>query len=675
VRLPRLRLSLLARFALLSMVPILALGVVLARDLSQSNRAEAISEARTVAKLTARLRIQPLLSPSDLRAGAFSPQRARRLTATLRSELGSEDVTRIKLWNRGGTVVYSDDPALVDKRFPIGDELKEAFDGEVASEISHLDRAEQAADRHYDELVEVYVPLHFKAGGGIAGAFEIYVPYAPVAARIADTRRHTFVLLLGGLLVLWLTLFRIVAGASKRLRRSADENHHQALHDALTGLPNRTLFLDRTAHALLGARRSGEGVCVLLMDLDRFKEVNDTLGHHIGDRLLEQVGERLRTELRASDTVARLGGDEFAVLIPGLSDPDMALSFAAKLRAALDEPFVLDDRIQTHAEASVGIALYPEHGTTADELVQHADVAMYAAKYAHSGAAVYDRDDDQSSPERLALIGELRGAIGRDDLVLHYQPKVDIDAPGDAALAVEALVRWEHPVHGLVPPAEFIPLAEHTGLMRPLTLWVLETALRQLCTWRAEGLDLAVAVNLSAANLADAELPRDVEALLERYGIASDHLTLEITESTAMADPTRAVAVLQRLSEIGVGLAIDDYGTGYSSLAYLKSLPVTELKIDRSFVMRMSSDAGDAVIVRSTIELGHNLGLRVVAEGVEDVRTLASLKRNGCDFVQGFEISRPLIASAVPAWFESWRGRHRWRTATAAPAAQRSPVS
>src|SRR4051812_1139218 len=299
MRLPRLRLSLLARFGLLSLIPIVGLGLVLARDLRATMQAEAINDARAVAKTTARLRIQPLLEGHDLQR-PLTPADARRLTATLRSELGADDVARIKLWNRAGLVVYSDDARVAGRRFAIGDELAEAFDGEVASEISHLDSAEQAGDRRFGKLVEVYVPLRFAGQARPAGAFEIYVPYKSVAARIERETRHTFLLLLGGLVVLWATLFRIVAGASRRLRRQAAENRHQALHDALTGLPNRALFHDRTTQALLAARREGDSVAVMIMDLDRFKDVNDTLGHHTGDRLLEQVGQRLRENLRAA---------------------------------------------------------------------------------------------------------------------------------------------------------------------------------------------------------------------------------------------------------------------------------------------------------------------------------------------------------------------------------------
>jgi diguanylate cyclase (GGDEF)-like protein len=377
-------LSLLVRFGLLSLVPIVGLGGFLARDLRHGIRAEAISDARLIAKLTARLRVQPLLDPSDLRA-PLAPQDVRRLTRTLRSELGPDDVTRIKLWNRQGVIVYSDDPSIVGSRFEPSEELEEAFAGEVASEVSTLERAESARDRRFGDQVEVYVPLRFAEGTAPAGAFEIYVPYRSVAARIEQRTRRTFLLLMGGMAVLWAMLFPVVAGASRRLRRQAAENRHQALHDALTGLPNRTLFRDRAADALVAARREGRSVGVLIMDVDDFRDVNDTLGHNTGDMLLEQIGRRLVGQLGAGDTVARLGGDEFAVLLPGLSDAEEARARALKLRAALDEPFALGDLRQVHAEASVGVALYPDHGDCADALIQHADIAMYEAKRARSG--------------------------------------------------------------------------------------------------------------------------------------------------------------------------------------------------------------------------------------------------------------------------------------------------
>ena len=428
-------------------------------------------------------------------------------------------------------------------------------------------------------------------------------------------------------------------GAEEALR-------HQALHDALTDLPNRTLLQDRLAQALRSAQRDGHPLALLLLDIDRFKEVNDTFGHAAGDRLLRQVGRRLRRVVRAADTVARLGGDEFAVLLPA-TDTGGATTAAEKIRRALEQP-VGRGGYRVSAEASIGIALYPAHGAEAATLLQHADVAMYAAKRTGEGWAVYNPAHDRSSPDRLALLTDLRGAIAGGELALHYQPKVEL-ATGRVR-RVEALVRWQHPRRGLLPPAQFIPLAEQTGLMGPLTLWVLGEALRQCARWRQAGLALGVNVNLSMANLHDPALPEAVAGLLQAHGVAPADLRLEVTESAMAADMTRTIATLERLATLGVHIAVDDYGTGYSSLAYLKRLPVDELKIDKGFVRHLATDETDATIVRSTIGLGHNLGLRVVAEGVEDHATLELLRVMGADAVQGYYVSRPLPPDDLERW-------------------------
>jgi diguanylate cyclase (GGDEF)-like protein len=454
-----------------------------------------------------------------------------------------------------------------------------------------------------------------------------------------------------------LTMFwTIVVGYQRHTERQtaetkhqAAENQHQALHDALTGLPNRTLLRERTDQAIHHADRELVPAALLLLDLDRFKEVNDTLGHHYGDQLLVQVGERLRGRLREVDTVARLGGDEFAVLLPRIQTAEGAVAVAGKLQAAFDEPFTLED-LALEVEASIGVALYPEHGSDPDELLQHADIAMYVAKDTHAGFVLFDASLDQHSPRRLALLGELRRAIEQQQLILHYQPKVDTHT--GQMLGVEALVRWQHPEHGLLPPGDFIPLAERTGLIGPLTNYVLDAALRQCRDWRQAGHELSVAVNVSARSLLDLDFPDQVAGLLARWELPVRLLVVEITESTIMADPTHALEILGRLNIMGVQAAIDDFGTGYSSMAHLKTLPVHELKIDRSFVSQMTSNNRDAVIVRSTVDLGRNLGLRVVAEGVEDVVTLRELDVLGCDAIQGYYISRPVPGDDLINWLE-----------------------
>ncbi|HEY7076710.1 MAG TPA: EAL domain-containing protein [Solirubrobacteraceae bacterium] len=426
--------------------------------------------------------------------------------------------------------------------------------------------------------------------------------------------------------------------------RDAIAKEHQALHDALTGLPNRELFRDRIDHAVRLARRSGELAIVMLMDLDHFKEINDTLGHHHGDGLLQEVARRLESSLRDSDTVARLGGDEFGVLLPRIARAGDAALVAQQLLSRLREPYVVDG-MTLEIDASVGIAVHPQHGDDVETLLQRADIAMYSAKHSGRGYAMFEPALDRHSPRRLSLAGALRSAIHNGEIALYYQPKADLRT--GAVTGVEALARWDHPTLGLIGPAEFVPIAEQTGLITPLTTFVLDAALCQLRTWKDAGLDLSVAVNLSARSFLDTQLAVEIPRLLRRWNVDARMLELEITESMLMTDPTRAEATLARLSQIGLTLAVDDFGTGYSSLANLKRLPVDVIKIDKSFVMEMAVDASDAAIVHSTIDLAHNLGLRVVAEGVESEAAWRRLASLGCDFAQGYHLSRPLPPDAV----------------------------
>jgi len=428
---------------------------------------------------------------------------------------------------------------------------------------------------------------------------------------------------------------------------AAEVLRRQALHDGLTGLPNRTMLTDRLRHALQQSSRTFAPVALLMMDLDQFKEVNDALGHDHGDRLLIEMSRRLQRELPQADTVARLGGDEFAVLLTKEGNLEGARHVADQITAALEQPFHLGG-ISLQVNASIGIAVYPEHAVDAETLARRADVAMYTAKRTGGGAAVYSPEHDQSSVRRLALLGELRRAIAENELTLHYQPVIEL-ATG-VVHAVEALVRWEHPTHGLMPPAEFIELAEVSGLIQPLTRWVLEHAVDQIVAWRELDIRLRVAVNLSVRNLYDIELAPWLNTLLLDRGVDAGLLTLEITESELMDDPLYAMEVLGKLKALGVATSIDDFGTGYSSLAYLKNLPIDELKIDRSFVGSMVDDDSDLTIVRSTIDLSHNLGLDVVAEGVENAETLDRLADLGCDRAQGYHLSRPLTPSALITW-------------------------
>jgi diguanylate cyclase (GGDEF)-like protein/PAS domain S-box-containing protein len=411
------------------------------------------------------------------------------------------------------------------------------------------------------------------------------------------------------------------------------ELERMALHDALTGLPNRTLLHDRIEQAIRNAQRARHQMAVLLLDLDRFKDVNDTLGHHVGDLLLTEVGPRLQQPLRSADTVARLGGDEFAILLLGPTDLELACRVAERIVEALRRPFAIQD-LTLEVGISIGVALYPEHGASASELLQHADVAMYAAKRDQLGFVVYSPESDTNSVRQLTLTGELRRAIEDDQLVLEFQPK--INAQSAELTGVEALIRWLHPEHGAIPPNEFIHSAEQTGLIKPLTLWVLNAALRALQSWQQEGFEFGVAVNLSVKSLHDPQLPDVIQLLLRSWEQRPELLTFEITESALMADPVTALKVLAQISEIGCRLSLDDFGTGYSSLAYLQKLPIDELKIDRSFVVAMTRDDNAAVIVRSVVNLAKGLGLSVVAEGVETEQALTWLRALGCEHVQGF---------------------------------------
>jgi diguanylate cyclase (GGDEF)-like protein len=452
----------------------------------------------------------------------------------------------------------------------------------------------------------------------------------------------------------------------KRLERLSEEViaetsalEYQAQHDNLTNLPNRSLLLERLESELQTAHDSNEPLALFVMDLDQFKEVNDTLGHHIGDRLLQEVGRRLVSVLRRTDTVSRLGGDEFAVLLPG-ANFQRSKAVCRKILQTMDRPIKVDN-FRLRSGISIGVALCPEHGRDASLLMQHADVAMYEAKRGSKGFAFYTADRDDHSVSRLGISGELRDAIERDELSLEYQPMVDIKT-GEIFCA-EALVRWLHPEYGNIAPEEFVPLAEQTGVIRPLTLWVMDKALAQTAMWRRVGIDLCISLNLSVRSLQDRKLPAHVQRMVDKHKVDPKNVILEITESAIMSDPMTARRVMRRLSNMGFQLSIDDFGTGYSSLAYLKQLPVDEIKIDKSFVTQMDQDENDAVIVRATIDLAHNLGLKVTAEGVESTDVWDLLEMLGCDSAQGYFIRKPQSPQELANWIRSKEWKHaRWVT-------------
>lgn len=449
----------------------------------------------------------------------------------------------------------------------------------------------------------------------------------------------------------------IVRDVGERVtKRAALE--YQVVYDALTGLPNRILFYDRLHQSILAGKRLSTPFSIFIIDLDDFRKINENYGHYAGDWVLQQVASRLSGELRESDTVARLGGDEFAVLLPTTESVEQARRVAGKLLQVIREPMDLDGQI-IELGASFGVALYPAHGRDAQALIQHADLAMSNAKDL-SNAKYYNpiQPDQIRVANNLKLKSELHQALENNELVVHYQPKVDIKS--GTITSVEALVRWQHPDHDLLTPDNFIHLAEQSGFIRPLGLWVARTALEQCTRWRAQGYALNVAVNLSAFNLQDEDLPDQLLDVINGCSAKAEWLELEITESAVMTDPQHALRVLEQLSGFGMKISIDDFGTGYSSLAYLKRLPVDELKIDKSFILEMTEDNEDSVIVRATIDLAHNLGLKVVAEGVVSYKSWSLLSALGCDLAQGYYISRPLTANQITRWLEETGARIDW---------------
>jgi diguanylate cyclase (GGDEF)-like protein len=445
-----------------------------------------------------------------------------------------------------------------------------------------------------------------------------------------------------------LVIFHYLVGELLKSQHRAKELHSKATTDELTGLANRQQFSTTIEAEIASAQYEGRSFAVMLIDLDHFKEINDTLGHHYGDVLLKDLGPRLAACVGTDGLVARLGGDEFAVL-PGTrtDDPETLQEIASRLIECVQQPLVVD-QMTLEVGASIGISRFPLDGNDASSLLRRADIAMYKAKEDHSNYKLYEAEMDRYSVRRLTVLSDFRRALKSEEFVVHYQPIVHLR--GREVHGAEALVRWEHPDMGLVPPADFIPIAEQSGLIGSLTRYVLERSIAQTAQWRRAGTELAVSVNLSMRDLLDRDLPGEIECMLDTYGLPAEALKVEITESMIMSDPERAREIVLKLRESGLRISVDDFGTGYSSLANLKSLPITELKIDRSFVFTMLEDESDLIIVRSTINLGHDLGLKVVAEGVEDERTMNQLELLGCDLAQGYHLSRPLPAAAFAEW-------------------------
>lgn len=554
---------------------------------------------------------------------------------------GAMVLDRLTLYTPEGEPIYNSRGPTADAKPADMHELDLALDS-LAPVTTH-------SESDLGSALAVYVPVTYgDRYGGVYGVAQVEIPWDDTESFIQRSVIMVSAVILVILLLAWLLLFRTVHRASSRLRDQADENERLALHDALTDLPNRRLLNDRLDRAVAAAQRTSKNVALMVLDVDRFKEVNDTLGHDHGDALLIQVAERIADVLRDADTVARLGGDEFAVLAPNVGSTADAERLARRVHSVFDEPFVVGELV-LHVDSSLGIALLPDHAQDATQLMQRADTAMYAAKASHVGVLLYDPTSDGYSTERLLLLGDLRKALGTNQLFIHYQPKIDLS--NNRVVGVEALLRWEHPTRGNIPPNDFIPLAESTGLIYGLTRYVLELVLTQMAEWDAFDAGfggMPVAVNLSARNLLEPSFAEYVEDMLASHQVDASRLELEVTESALIEDPVRSHEMLHKLAALGVTLAVDDFGTGYTSMAQLEAMPLTTLKIDRSFVVRMADDPGGATLVKAMVDLAHEFGLEVVAEGVEDQEVTERLRELGCDIGQGFLWSRPVHGDDLP---------------------------
>jgi diguanylate cyclase (GGDEF)-like protein len=635
-----------ALYAAISLVPVLVLGIVLAVSLRSEAKRRGLAEGRSEAALIAHSAIEPLLDGRPLQGRRLSAREAAGLRRVAATVIRGGDVLRLRVRNLAGQVVFSPDGSGHGDEDGDGDAV-EAARGEVVSSLTHLNSDSNDTGRAGPASVELYLPLRAGHSPRTIGVLELYLPYAPISHDIASGLHETYVDLGVGLAVLYLILFAITASVSRGLRREAALNAYLAEHDMLTELPNRTFFHRRASDAVAAAVRNNESVALAIVDLDRFKEVNDTLGHHNGDALLRELAARLSESMRAGDTVARLGGDEFGVIVRDVEDAEPALQ---RLRDVIDREVEING-LPLSVQASMGFVIAPEDGTDVDTLLQRADVAMYVAKARHAGVSRYDETLDEYDADSLALVNELRRAVDDGQLVLHYQPQATLADGG--VRSIEALVRWQHPAHGLLYPDKFLPLAEPTDAIDKLTRWVIRTALADVRELTAGSWDMCVAVNVSARSISRTSFATDVLQALEDLDVAPDRLIIEVTETALLSDPQRAADVLARLAAAGVRVSLDDFGTGQTSLGYLSALPIHELKIDRTFVGDMLHNQAHAAIVRSIIDLGHNLELRVVGEGVETDLILACLQDSGCDVAQGYLLARPMPREQIEPWLRA----------------------
>jgi diguanylate cyclase (GGDEF)-like protein len=604
-------------------------------------RQHAISQAESAAVFHSRFIVRSVLGerlrPSDF-ARPLSRDRTSALDSVTEADVLYGDTLAVELFSPGGRVTYASDRRLV------GTSPADAAHAEATIRTGEVAKKIETYRGH--KVLKVFVPVPFIGSEEAAGALAMVEDYGPIAASGRHGMLPVIGVLLLVLLTLYLSLFPLLRRVTARLRAQVEQIEKLALYDVLTGLANRRLFHDRLEQAFLQAQRNGTAFSLMLLDLDRFKEINDTLGHHAGDAVLTHLADRLKEVARVSDTIARLGGDEFALVLLGAHDGASALFVAERIRRALDEPFVVDG-LALQVETSIGIAVFPRHGDNAEQLLKRADIALYASKDSHA-PVVYAPVHERHSVEGLNLVAQIRNAIDEGEFVVYFQPEVHL-ATGKTK-RVEALVRWNHPEHGLLWPESFIPLACESSLVRPVTRFVLDTALRQCRAWKDAGIEVGVAVNLAARDLADSRLEEEVADALHRWRLEPRRLELEIPENAVMSERESVQKMLNRLSSRGVRIAIDDFGSGYASLSQLKQLPVDVLKIDQSFVQNVGTNDEDLTIVRSTIDLAHSLGIVVVAEGVESEHVLERLRELGCDLAQGYCVAHPAPAAEVTAW-------------------------
>ena len=623
--------TLLAIYAAASLVPVAALGVMLMRGYHDAGVTRALDQGRAQAAVIEQMAISPAVRDADFGTGLTATESYRLRIAT-ELAIFDQSVLRLRLLAFDGSVVFADDGSsgtvsTSDRAF------RRAAHGVTDATIMDADPGSGQKT-----VIRVLEQVVAKSNGRALGVLEVQLPYDDIAAQAAGETRRAILRLAIGLVSLYTVLGLISWWTTRALGRHAADREHQALHDGLTALPNRELFRRVADKAVERAHQGGSGGALVLIDLDRFKEVNDTLGHHAGDELLQVVGRRLQESLRTDDTVARLGGDEFGILLPGESDRAATVELLTRVREAVAGEVTIDGATLT-VDASFGICFFPDDADTVEDLLKNADAAMYQGKHGPTGVVVYEGSAARPATDSLVLQRELRRAISDEQLVLRYQPKLHL-ASGQVS-CVEALVRWQHPERGLLPPLDFVPVAERSDLIEPLTRWVLRQALADCARWADAGHPWSVAVNVSARNLASHEFVETVREALATTAVPPERLYLEITETAVAFDAGQVRDVVDRLAELGVSVSVDDFGVGYTGLSQLRAMSIREIKIDRAFIAHLEDSQQDRAIVASVIDLAHGLGCTVTAEGVETQEVADWLADAGCDHGQGYLWLRP----------------------------------